>query len=131
MSRQTRQAVFFVLLAMGLGILLIAFYFVQRARDNPGQESANFETIRARLEGSEDNINLRTVMQLIDNSQQASYDGNFPQAAVARLDEAVANATNDTLITDSEMLTVANVLSQQTRGKTVRSRDDVRMLLSK
>jgi len=130
MPTQTRQAVYFILLAAALGALLVAFYFVQKARDNPADASIDFDTIRARLDGVEDNINLRTVMQLIDNAQKASYDGDFPKSAVVKLDNAVAGATNDGMISDSEMLSIANVLAQQTLGKTVRTREDVRVLLS-
>jgi len=131
MPENTKQTVYLSLLATAIVALLVAFYVVQSRRPPLASSSADFETIRARLLDAEDNINTQLVHHLVDRAQQASIDGAFSQDEVDQLDDVVAAATADTLITDKELIGIADHIGRSAFDTRASSRDDVRAILSR
>jgi len=131
MPESTKQTIYLSVLAAGIVALLASFYVVQSKRPPLTSTSADFDTIRARLLDAETNINTELTHALVDRAQQANIDDQFSQDDVDHLDAAVAAATSDTLITDAELIAIADQIGRSAYDTRVTSRDDVRALLSR
>lgn len=126
-----KQAIYWVVLLIGLGAIMLAYYFLQSREPTIRSGPVNLETMRMRLDTAEHSVNSTMAYQLMDMAVTAQIEGKLTDDQLHSLDQATAQATLDDMVTDHELLAIADPISRATKGKPVTSRDDVRVLLSK
>jgi hypothetical protein len=126
-----KQGIYWAVLLIGLGSILGAYYVLESREPRSHRGPVDLETIRMRFDTIEHSVNSQMTEQLMTLAVNAQTEGKLTKEALNSLDVASEQACIDDMITDHELLTLADPISRVTQGKGVASRDDVRLMLSR
>ncbi len=126
-----KQGIYWAVLLISLGSIMLAYYVLESREPRYRRGPVNLETIRMRFDSIEHSVNSQMTEQLMSMAVTAQTEGKLTDEALRSLDEASERACRDDMITDHELLTLADPISRVTQGKGVASRDDVRRMLSR
>ncbi len=128
---KNKQAIYWVILVAVLAALLVSFYVLQRNRGSPmGERSSDLATIRAYLDDTAPSVNTSLAHEVMDRAVAAQTDGNLGDEAIEQMDAVMEAAAADRVIMDHELLQLADIVGRESYDHPIRSRGDVRKLLS-
>ena len=129
---KNKQTAYWVILVVVLGSLLASFYWLQRNRPAPtDRPPSDLATVRAYLDDAAPSVNTTLAHQVMDKAVEAQTAGKLGDDAVDQMDAVMDAATADKVVMDDELLQVADILARDAYGRSVRSRADLRTLLSR